>query len=926
MDMLAQQSNPMIRKCAYGLLIMSFWCGAALAESEPPAALTITDLRCDYVAAPNGIDHQSPNFGWVLTSAERGQRQTAYQLIVHDDQHKLLWDSGKVSSSESSHVKYKGKRLNSSSHYGWKVRVWDRQDRPTEYTKRAHFGTALMDAKEWKAEWIGRGPVEEPVAESDQFVPNRDQFTPDLQSTLLRKEITLTKSIRQATIHVSGLGLFELYVNGSKIGRTREHVPLRTHYSEQVLYSTYDITGSLLQGANAIGLMLGNGWYNTQQQYWGWRMQWWGFPKAIAQVRVCYTDGSEETIVSDPSWKTAAGPVVSSCLYDGEVYDARLEQPGWNRAGFDDALWAQASPVQAPAGELMSQLAPPITVTETIRPRSVQQVSPGVFVFDMGQNFSGWTRIEAKGARGTSIQLRHAENINGDGTLNVGTLRRAQNTDTYILKGGDTAEIYEPHFTSHGFRYVEITGYPGTPTTDDVLGCVAHSDCEIVGAFECDNELINHLYRCAFWTQRSILQGLPVDCPQRDERLGWGADAHVQAESSMYVLDMHQFYAKWLRDFQVQQCKLTGNLQHISPWPWVEGYPCWSAAYPIILWHCYTYYGDKQLLAAHYDNLKRYVEFLRSQSTGHIQPRDDSGDWMSSVEKVRGGPLLISTAFYYYCTRILADTAKVLGKTEDSEKYGNMAEEITAAFNNVFLRDSGRRGYPYGENSQCENALPLFFGFVPERAKARVIGNLVNDIQKQECLTTGFIGTKYVMDTLTLIGYPDIGYRLLVKETHPSWSNMTKGRTTMTETWSAGGSHNHAGLGGSVIAWIYKTLAGINPDPEKPGFERVLIRPYMPHELNMVTASVRTIKGTVESAWEKADGTVTLKVSIPANMSALVYLPSADASSVKEGSLNAAQSPGVQCRGKENNMLLYEIESGRYEFIIHEKPAESSSE
>ena len=927
MDMLSGQSNKKIGRFACGLLMVSFWCGAALTKAEPPAALTITDLRCEYVSGPSGIDHQSPNFGWILVSEERGQRQTAYEVIVHDDQNKRMWDSGKVVSSESSHVKYLGKPLKSSSDYYWKVRVWDKQDRPSQYSEAANFGTALMDSKKWKAKWVGRGPAQEPVVlwgtgfKEQDFGQPKDlvksgKLNVDYQSTLLRKEFLADKPIKKAKIHISGLGLFELYVNGSKIGNNREHVPLRTLYSEQVLYSTYDIASQLKQGNNAIGIMLGNGWFNPQEKYWDWRMQWWGFPKAIAQIVVGYADGSEEIIISDQSWKTSAGPVVSSCLFDGEVYDATLEQAGWDKSGFDDSQWQNVNIVPSPGGEMVSQLAPPITVTQTIEPGSVKETSPGVFIFDMGQNFSGWTRLSCKGPRGTKIQLRHAENINEDGTLNQKTLRNASNTDTYILKGDDSIEVYEPHFTCHGFRYVEITGYPGTPTLNDVRGCVAHSDCAIVGKFECDNDLINHLYHCAFWSQRSVMQGLPVDCPQRDERLGWGADAHVQAESSMYAFDVHQFYAKWLRDFQVQQNEETGSLPHIAPRPQEEGYPCWSAAYPLTAWYCYLYYGDKQLVARHYDSIKKYVDYLKSQSHCHIQPRDDSGDWMSSVEKVRGGPLLISTAFYYYCTRIAADSAKALGKTKDAREYEKMAEEIAAAFNIVFLRDSARRGYPYGENSQCENALPLFFDIVPQRARDRVIANLIKDIETRGHLTTGFIGTKYTMDALTKIGRPDVGYQLLTLKTPPSWGYMTEGRTTVPETWAGGGSGNHAGLGGGIISWLFKSLAGINPDPEKPGFERILIKPYIPGDLNYVKASMRTVKGVVKSSWEKADGRITLKVSIPVNTTAMVYLPTTDTSKVKEGSTAAANSPGVHYRGKDKERQLYEIESGQYEFIF----------
>lgn len=904
------------------ILVAFFFCNHKRMVANENETIRVTDLRCEYLNNFQGLDHQSPNFGWVLVSEERGQRQSAYQVVVSDSEGDLLWDSGKVKSSESSHIKYVGKPLRSSSDYYWKVRVWDKDDQMSQYTKLAHFATALMDSQEWRAKWIGRGPVKEPVVRWGTDFQEKDlvkitDMVPDNQSTLLRKEVLLVKPVKRVKIHICGLGLYELYVNGSKIGKTREHVPLKTDYSKQVLYNSYDITDKMAKGGNAIGIMLGNGWFNPQKKYWDWRMQWWGSPKAIVQIYITYEDGSEKIVISDQSWKTSVGPIVSSCIYDGEVYDATLEQPGWDKIGFDDKDWQIVNLVQPPGGKLVPQVAPPITVTETFHPQSVKEVTPGVFVFDMGQNFAGWARITCKGQPGTKIQLRHAENINEDGTLDRTTIGHAENTDTYILKGGGNVEVYEPHFTNHGYQYVEVTGYPGIPELKDIQGRVANSDCGTIGKFECSNELVNHIYHCTFWTHRSLMQGVPIDCPQRGERLGWGADALLMAEGNIFNFDSHQFYAKWFTDIQLQQDKETGSLPHISPRPGVAGYPAWSSAYVIMNWFCYQYYGNRKLLSKHYDNMKLYVDYLNLESSGHIQPRDGSGDWKSlSGITVRGGPLLISTAFYYWATKIVAESAKALGKAEDAKRYAERAKEIAYAFNNVFQTNE-RIGYKYGENSQCENAAPLFLGIVPENTQDRVIKNLLDDIEKRDThLTGGFFGAKWVMEALPMYGRADIAYQLLTQKTYPSWGDMINGRTTVSETWEGTGTNNHGGLGGTPSPWIFKILAGINVDPQNPGFERTLIKPFIPDDMSYVNTSTYTIKGLVESSWKKNDDSILLKVSIPANTTALVYLPTPDPSKVKEGSIDANRSPGVHYRGKKDDKVIYEIESGQYEFVF----------
>ncbi|MFC1763746.1 family 78 glycoside hydrolase catalytic domain [Planctomycetota bacterium] len=909
--------NEFSKSIIFVFLPLCFLSQVGLAQS-----LEIDRLLCEYQDTPQSVDSLEPVFGWILKSSQRGTKQMAYQVLVADSERMLAenkgnyWDSGKVTSAESTHVVYRGRKLVSSSDYYWKVRVWDQDGKPSVWSRPAHFATSLLDASEWSAEWIGRGPVQELTFPAEGW--DKQETLNDQRSTLLRKQFSLNKQVKNTKIHICGLGLFELYVNGTKIGANRELVPLKTDYSKQVLYCSYDITNHVTHnGSNVIGVMLGNGWFNAPKKYWGWKMKWYGSPRAIAQIHIIYQDGSTETIISDQSWKTTSGPIIENSIYDGETYDARKELPGWCTSQFDDSQWQHAHLVEAPGGKLISQKAPPIAVTETLQPKSVQEVKPGVFVFDMGQNFSGWTKISAQGPAGTKIQLQHGENINDDGSLNKKTSRSAKNTDVFILKGLGR-EVYEPHFTSHGFRYVEVTGYPGQPTLEDIQGRVVHSDCKRTGYFECDNDLVNHLYRCAIWTQRSVMQGLPVDCPQRDERLGWGADAHVMAESGILNFDSYRFYAKWLRDVQFQQDVETGDLPHVSPRPGVTGYPAWSSAYPIINWYCYQYYGDKSLLEKHYENMKRYVDYLQSKSSGHIQPRDATGDWKSVVPGfLRGGPQLISTAFYYYDTRIVADAAKALGKTSDAEKYREMADDIAFAFNNVFQHNL-RNNYKYGENTQTENATPLFLDIAPEKTQRHVLQNLVSDIAENNGhLTTGFIGSKWMMEALADYGRADIAYQLLTQTSYPSWGYMTRNRTTMSESWNAtSGTNNHAGLGAPIGSWVFNWLAGIQIDPEQPGFKNIIIRPYFPEDMNYVKASTMTIKGLVKSSWEKSNGQIKLSISIPVNTTALVYIPTSDPSDVTENSVEARKSANIDYLRKENNKVIYKVESGQYEFVF----------
>jgi len=897
--------------------------------------LQVAELLCEYCLDPLAIDTSTPRFYWTMTSNRRGRVQTAYRILVAESEMLLeqdrgnLWDSGKVESSRSTHVSYEGEPLRSCTDYFWKVLVWDNEGSPS-CGHAARFGTALQQSSDWKADWIGTGPSVEPRTDLDGLGAGPDQteitrdknleelkpkVEVDSRSVLLRKEASLSAEPMRARAYVTGLGLYELRINGAKIGDDAM-VPAKTDYRKRVLYNTYDVTEQLSAGPNAIGIQLGNGWFNPEKKHWGWHMQWYGSPRALLQIHIEYGDGTSEIITSDATWKASAGPIVNSCIYDGEVYDANLESPGWDQPGFDESGWRAANVVEAPGGELCPHTMPPVKVVETTVPVAVTELKPGVYVYDMGQNHSGWVRCTVKGPKGAKLVLRYAENIHDDGSIDPESNCKAEATDTYILKGDENGETYEPRFTYHGFRYVEITGLPEGGSIEEVQGRVVHTACESTGRFECGNDLVNKIHRCSRWTIRNTMQGLPIDCPQRDERLGWGGVAHVASHAAMYNFDMPLFYMKWLRDIEVEQSKETGDLPHISPRTAVRGRISESCAYVLLTWYFHLHYGDTAILERHYDGMRRYVEFLHRTSTDHIMPvtHRETGDWLS-VEPgwERGDPESMSTGFAFYNTKIVADVARILGKDQDACKYAQLAEDIRNAFNARFLdRDTAQ----YGKGSQAENAFPLFLNMVPEDQVDAVLKNLISNITEKNNghLTTGVYGTKYMMDALVELGQADLAYALVLKEGYPGWAHMLRDRTTITEKWEPTEMSSCQPPFGSVDAWLYRVLAGIALDPESPGFQHFVIRPRPMGEMPWVSAECKSIHGRIVSKWELKDGCLRMEVEIPVNTTATVHVPTSDPTSVTESGKPVGDAEGVSLLRTEDNAAVYRVGSGQYVF------------
>ena len=865
----------------------------ALADSAVAGPAAPANLRCEYLTNPLGIDVTQPRFAWVLEHSERGETQSAYQVLVATSAENLsrdqgdAWDSGKVASDDSTQIAYAGKALESGHRYYWKVRTWDKGGAASAYSQPAWFEMGLLSAGDWKGEWIGG-------------------------ANQLRTEFNLAGPVMRARATIAGVGYYELHINGARIGSSVLD-PAWTTYEKRVLYATYDVTPYVQSGANAIGVMLGQGWFASRALRF--------------QLDVELADGRHFQVQSNTSWKARNGPVVSDSVYNGEVYDARLEAPGWDRSGFDDTAWGAAASVPGPQGILSAEMMPPIRNVDTLVPLSMKSPKPGVYVYDMGQNMSGWAELRVRGPRGAAVKMRFAELTYDDGSINRDNIRAAKASDTYILRGeGD--EVYEPRFTYHGFRYLEVTGYPGTPSLDSIRGRVVHSAVEPVGSFVASKQILNQVQRLIRWSQLTNLFGIPTDCDQRDERQGWMGDAQVTAEEATMNFDMAAFYTNFvrdIRDIQASDGTITDTVPHRYGSRPAD--PAWGTAFPLICWTMWQQYGDRRILEENYESLKKYVEFLRSRAPDNVLRYSYYGDWVA-IEHTPGE--LVSDAYYYYDVEILRDIAAILGKSADSQAYAQLADQIRTAFNQAFL--DSRTG-TYANGTQTADALALFLGLVPHDHRGDVAEHLTNDITygHNTHVTTGFIGVKVLMPVLTEIGRSDLAYELAVQTTYPSWGYMVEnGATTLWELWEnkrgpSMNSHDHA-MFGSVGAWYYNALAGINVGADGAGYRHIRIEPQVVEDLHWVSATVETIRGTVSSSWTRSPGEITLDVAVPVNSDAKVVVPKEDemtAVTVREGDRVVWENgqfvpgdPGVTGASAAHGNFTFEVGSGHYAFRL----------
>lgn len=802
-----------------------------------------------------------------------------------------------------------GKSLKIISDETWKV-----SDQPVEGWQNTGF-----DDTGWKQAVIVAKNGEEPWG-------NRMALNRPNPPVLTRKSFTLAKEIKRARAYVSGLGCYELTLNGQRVG-SNILAPEWTDYNRRIQYQTYDLTPLLKTGENAVGLFLGKAWWGEVLMGQKATLYKSDTFLALCQIEVDYKDGSHETVVTDSTWKKHSGPVLSDSLYHGESYDARAELPGWNLPGFNDQAWTGIENTEKLTAELVSQQCEPIQVTQEIKPVEVKEPSPGVFVFDMGQNMVGWARLKVTGSSGTTVQLRFAEVFKEDGNIYTENYRSARVTDRYTLKGGGE-EVWEPRFTYRGFRYVEVTGYPGTPTLDHITGVVFHSNVRQIGQFECSNGLINQIQKNITWSIRGNLHGIPTDCPQRDERLGWAGDAQAIAPTASRNYDMARFFDKWITDMADAQNSEQGWVTDVAPTiGWGTASPAWGDAFVIVPWVVYQEYGDTRIIEDHYEAMAKWVTYMEKKSEkGLYKPEHIYGDWIAPVESPKPP---IGTGYLYRCASLMARMAKVLGKTNDHIHFNALAMKTAAAYNHAYF-NLGKAEYE--GNTQFANLLPLHFGIVPEDLAPAVAHTIVKDIRGRDFhLSTGILGSSYLMPALSQWSNDEeVLWRLAVQDTYPSWGYMVKkGATSIWELWNSDtegpgmNSRNHYALG-AVGQWYYQTLAGIDSDPDEPGYKRVNIKPTPLGDLQWAKASIDTRYGVVSSSWRREGEAFLLDIVLPANTHGHIELPvpkGVHPVITEGGNLLLSKGKPTRVEGiKYINTIgtraIFEVPSGSYSFKV----------
>lgn len=750
-----------------------------------------------------------------------------------------------------------------------------------------------------------------------------------LAARLLRKEFELSRPVRRATAYISGVGVYELYVNGRRISND-VLAPNLSDYDKRVYYRTHNVSELLKAGPNAIGVFLGNGRYFSLRNYIP-HTQTFGYPKVILQVEIEFQDGTLQTIVSDKTWKiTADGPIRLNNEYDGEEYDARMELDGWNRAAYLDAAWQPVELVHAPSGRLSAQMNEPIRVIQEMKPVKITQPRPGVYVLDMGQNMVGWCRLQVTGRRGTRIRLRHAETLRDDGMLYTDNLRSARATDRYVLRGSGS-ESYHPRFTYHGFRYVELTGFPGTPTLSTIAGQVVHDALDQHADFVTSNDLLNHIYKNVLWGVKGNYRSIPTDCPQRDERQGWLGDRSSESKGETFMFNVSSFYTKWIADIE-DTLTAQGALDDVAPgyWKFYSDDVTWPATFIIVSAAMHEQYGDRRIIQNHYPAMKLWMDYMIAQVKDDLMPRDTYGDWCVPPESLtlihskdperQTNPEVLGTTYFYYLLRLMSQFAAIAGKADDQRDFDSLSTRINSAFNAKYFHSDSNI---YANGSQTSSILPLAFDMVPEGYRKGVANALAQNIRLKTSshIGTGLIGTQWVTRTLSRNGYADLAYQIATQNTYPSWGYMiSRDATTIWELWNgdtadpAMNSRNHLMLVGDLVIWFYENLAGIRTDPNYPGFKHIIIQPTVTGDLRFVRASHDSPHGKIAVAWERRNRQLALNISIPVNTTATVYVPAKDRNLVREGGQHVMHSNEVQFSRMENGAAVYEVGSGNYAF------------
>ncbi len=899
------------------------------------AKIELKNLRCEFMENPIGIDVEKPSLSWEIEADARGIKQTGYHILVASSLEKLnanegdLWDSGLIRSDLSTNVLFDGIPLDSRTTCYWKVKTKTNLG-TSDWSQPAQWIMAFTNNEEWEATWIGLDKSFE-----DDILIEKTR----LAARYLRKEFQSEEKIDKAMLYISGLGLYEAYLNGEKIG-DQVLAPTPTDYSKSVKYNTFDVTDLLISGDNAVGVVLGNGRFFNMRTIEDDSYPPlpptvnYGYPKMLLQLEIFYADGSQQTVVSDGSWKvTATGPIIANNEFDGEEYDARKEMPNWSKPGFDDYNWMNVDLTDAPQGNLEAQLNQNIKIMEVLSPKSITEPKPGIYVIDMGQNMVGWVSMKVKGKTGDQVTLRFAEVLDNNGMVYMGNIRNARVTDIYTLKG-DANELWEPSFTYHGFRYVEVTGYPGVPTVNDFEGKVIYDEMETVGHFETSDSTINQIYNNAYWGIRGNYRGMPTDCPQRDERMGWLGDRATGSHGESFIFNNHNLYAKWLKDIEEAQTE-EGSVPDVAPAYWrnYNDNMTWPGAYLIIANMLYEQYGDDRPIIKHYDSMKKWIEYMRDNfMEDNIMPRDLYGDWCmppESPEMIHSADparktdgVLLGTSFYYHMLRLLERFALLQDKSDEAADFSNQAALVREAYNNRFFNEETAQ---YSNNTVTANLLSLRFGLVPEGLEERVFANIVDKTMNEfdGHVSTGLVGIQWLMRGLTNNGRGDIAYKIATNRDYPSWGYMIEnGATTIWELWNGDtadptmNSHNHVMLLGDLIVWFYEYLGGIQNAAGSTAFREINMQPYFANGLNYVTASHHSTQGLIKSAWKKDENTFEWDITIPGNCSAVVYIPAKDKKQITESTNNISKVHGVKYLRQENEFFVYEVSSGNYRFKV----------
>ncbi|MCV9386701.1 glycoside hydrolase family 78 protein [Reichenbachiella ulvae] len=855
-------------------LLTFFQINTGLASS----GIQVYDLKTEYRENPIGIDVTTPRLSWKVKGKGCDVMQSAYEIRAAHSIKGLqtgqpIWTSKKTESDESVHIEYQGPKLQSEQRIYWQVRVWDANKQVSQWSEPAFWEMGLLEVDDWVAQWISK----------DEAIP--DSPTP---SHFYRTEFKTTKPVAKARVFVTSLGIYELQINGEKVG-DQLFTPGFTSYKNRIQYQVYDVTGKLKKD-NAMGAIVGDGWYRGYLGWSGNRNYYGDRLGLLAQLHITYEDGSKEIISTDKDWRTSYGPIIESDIYNGEKYDARKEFENWSSYGFEDGQWLDVQLLDHSKDILVASNSIPVKIVKEITPIKKLTTPKGEVVYDLGQNIVGWARIKVSGKKGDKVTLQFAEVLDKEGNFFTKNLRAAEATDIYTLKGG-LEEVFEPHFTFHGFRFIKVQVEGSNPEIKEISGQVIHSQMQPTGQFSCSDPLINQLQSNIQWGQKDNFLDIPTDCPQRDERVGWTGDAQVFSMTAAFNFDVAAFYTKWLKDLALDQ-QPNGEVPNIIPDMWdnkLGGTTAWGDAAVIVPWTVYRAYGDKRVLEQQYESMKAWVDYMRLKSGDDLlwneKGKHHWGDWLAfhSDSPAYAGSVtendLIATAYFKYSTELLGKTARILGKEKDAQTYSRLSEDIKEAFINEFVTANGR----LVSHTQTAYALAISFDLVPEHLKENAAQYFADNVKRFKHLTTGFVGTPLLCSTLSSIGRDDLAFMLLNRKEYPSWLYpVTQGATTIWERWDTQkpdgtiidgmNSFNHYAYG-AIGEWLYSHVAGLKIDVEKPGYKHSIFSPHPGGGLTSAMASIESIYGTVVSDWKIEEGKMIYRVVIPANTTGTVKLP-----------------------------------------------------